>query len=224
VATAALGSVLAVGLTLTSCATGHSASPGGGAASTTGTHGTTSSAGTPPGGVRTTLPDTQEVAYYPFTPLGTADPSLAITRTVSGTCTADGVAGADSYRCFAQPSGEIFDPCFSPPRATSGPLLCVAAPNVTDIVEFDVGQLPSASPRAPLRLWAMELADGQVCVLVDAAWSGLGPFACPAPTAGGSFADCHPPVRGAGGWSAPCQEAETTSSPFTTVHVEKAWN
>ena len=140
-ATAALGSLLAVALTLTSCATSHSGSAGGGAASTTGAHGTTSSAGTPRGGVRTTLPDTQEVAYYPFTPLGTADPSLTITRTVSGTCTADGVAGADSYRCFAQPSGEIFDPCFSPPRATSGPLLCVAAPYVTGVVELDVGHV-----------------------------------------------------------------------------------
>lgn len=224
VAITALGSLLAVGLTLASCTTSYPGSPGGGASSTTGAQGTTTSTGTPRGGVRTTLPDTEEVAYYPFTPLGTADPSLSITRTVSGTCTGDGVAGADSYRCFAHPSGEIFDPCFSPPRASSGPLLCVPAPNVTDVVAFDAGALAAASPRAPLRLWAMELADGQVCVLVDAAWSGLGPFACPAPTARGSFADCHPPVRGASAWSAACQNAETASSPFTTVLVHRAWN
>lgn len=219
-----LASVLAVGMLLASCASTHSTPSGGGAVSTGGAHPSTTAAGRSAGGTATTLPDTQEVAYYPFTPLGTADPSLSITRTVSGNCVGGGVAGADSYRCFAQPNGEIFDPCFSPPRAVSGPLLCVPAPNVTDVVQFDVGKLPTASPGLPLRLWAMQLADGQVCVLVEAAWSGLGPFACPTPTAGGSFADCHAPVRGTGGWSAPCQAAETSSSPFTTVRVQEAWN
>jgi len=179
---------------------------------------------TPAVGARTTLPGTQEVAYSPFSPLGTADPSLSVTRTVSGTCQSDGVAGAGSYRCFAQPSGEIFDPCFSSPRVPAGPLLRVPAPNVTAVVAFDAGAPPAASSGSLLRLWAMELADGQVCVLLDAAWSGLGPFACPTPTAGGSFADCHPPVRGASGWDAACQENETASSPFTTVLVQKAWS
>jgi hypothetical protein len=70
----------------------------------------------------------------------------------------------------------------------------------------------------------MELADGQVCVLVAAAWSGLGPFACPTPTTGGSLADCHAPAYDPDGWSAACQAAETSASTFRTVQVVKVWN
>ena len=165
------------------------------------------------------------MAYDPYTAQGTANPTLQVTQTVSGTCVGAGVAGATSYRCFAQPDNEVYDPCFAPPHATQGPLLCVPAPNVTDVVQFDVGALPAPPSGAPAsRVWAMQLANGQVCVLVDAAWSGLGPFACPTPAPADSQADCHAPIHGTGGWTAPCQAAETSSSPFTTLGVVTVWS
>ncbi len=220
---AELAFVLVAGVGLAACSSTPTP-PGGAGSSTTGVHRTTTSTSSAPGSASTTAPGTQEVSYDPYTAQGSADPSLHVTQKVTGTCVGSGVAGATSYRCFAQPGGAIYDPCFAPPHATAGPLLCVPAPNVTDVVEFDIGQLPSTAGAPATRTWAMRLDNGQVCVLVDAAWSGLGPFACPTPAVSSSEADCHPPVQGSGGWSAPCQAAETSSSPFSTVKVVTVWS
>ena len=140
-----LGTTVLVGvaaIALAACSGSPAASHGSTDRSPTGVHGTTTTtASAPARGASTTLPGTQAASCDPCTSQGTADPSLHVTQRVSGMCVGPGVAGTSSYRCFAQPSGEIFDPCFAPSRATAGPLLCVPAPNVHEVVAFDIGAL-----------------------------------------------------------------------------------
>jgi len=222
-ACALFAAVLLGALGLAACS---STSPGStpGSSGPAGGHHSTRTTHAAPGIPWTTAPGTQEVSYDPYTRQGAANPSLHVVQTVTGTCVGSGVAGARSYRCFGQPSGAIYDPCFAPPRATDGPLLCVPTPSTDDVVAFDIGPLPAPAAGEPAtRLWAMQLANGQVCVLVDAAWSGLGPFACPSPAPSHSVADCHAPVQVPGGWSASCQAAESPSSPFTTERLVTMW-
>ena len=143
---------------------------------------------------------------------------------VSGRCSSPGVAGATSYRCIAQPDSVAYDPCFAPPLATRGPLLCVADPIDMDVVQFSVGALPTAPATTPqTRLWAMRIGNGEVCVLVKAAWAGLGPFACPTASATSTVADCHAPEHTAHGWSTACQAKENASSPFSAFGVVNVW-
>ncbi len=155
-------------------------------------------------------------------------PTMHVTQTVTGTCVSPGVAGSSSYRCFAQPGSTAYDPCFAPPHARSGPVVCVADPSETQAVSFNVGILPAKAPSAPLtQPWAMQLADGQTCIFVAAAWgAGLGPFACPTPAGTGtSEADCHAPRQsgGANGFEAACQTSEASASRFGPVQVVKVW-
>lgn len=134
------------------------------------------------------------------------------------------MAGATSYRCIAQPDSVAYDPCFAPPLATSGPLLCVPDPTDMDVIQFSVGALPGAAAHAPpTRVWAMRLHNGEVCVLVKATWAGLGPFACPTAGATSTVADCHAPEHTAHGWSTACQAKQNESSPFSAVPVVNVW-
>ena len=215
-----LVAALLVALALSAC--GSPSSPHGGVGSRTTT--TSSRTMTTSAATSTTAPGTQEVGFDPFSPQGTIRPPLVVSHTVSGTCVASGVAGAESYRCFGQPQAGIYDPCFAPPNAKSGPLVCVADPTANEVVQFDTGALPTPSAGVPLtRPWAMRLLNGQVCVLVDAAWAGLGPFACPLPGAASSVADCHVPTQGAPWWTAACQPQENPSSPFAEVRITTLW-
>ncbi len=205
-------------LALSACSSSPGPHAGVSSTTTTGAR-TTTSAGT-----STTAAGTQEVGFDPYSAQGTILPSVQVTQKVSGTCISPGVAGTTSYRCFSQPGSRIYDPCFAPPRATSGPLECFADPTSADAVEFDIAALPATPSGAPAtRQWAMQLPDGQVCVLVSAAWGSLGPFACPIPAPTSSLADCHVPQEAVPWWSAACQAQETTSSPFTTFRVIKVW-
>jgi len=172
----------------------------------------------------TTAAGTQEVRFAPYGAQGALLPTERVTLRVAGTCVAPGVAGTSSYRCFAQPHSTIYDPCFAPPRATSGPLECVADPSAPEAVEFDTGPLPAAPAGAPVtRPWAVQLPNGQICILVAAAWDGLGPFACPTPGAVNSVADCHVPDQATPWWSTACQAQENTTSPYGAVRVVKVW-
>ena len=152
---------------------------------------------------------------------GAIAPTLRVTATVSGHCVAAGVAGNSSYRCFA--GNGIYDPCFARVGATSGPLLCTSNPAGPQVVQFDVGILPGPLSGAPEnRPWAMRISNGQICVLINAAWGGLGPFQCqPAPP--GPLADCHVPEQAVPWWTAACQDQTSDSSPFTTYEVDTAW-
>lgn len=218
--------VLLAGVLLTACSSGtRSSVPAeqSSASSVSTTEATPRTTTTPPS---TTSPPagTRQLTYEPFSAQGTIDPPLRVTKTVNGNCVAAGVAGNSSYRCFAQPPAGIFDPCFASPGTTSGPLLCPSAnPASPDVVQFDVGSLPSALPGVPEeRPWAMQLSNGEVCVLIDAAWGGLGPFSCQSMTSSPP-ADCHVPMQAAPWWTAACQSQETNTSPFTTYRVATVW-
>ncbi|HUC04102.1 MAG TPA: hypothetical protein VL961_01805 [Acidimicrobiales bacterium] len=162
---------------------------------------------------------TQVKGYDPFTSSGLLEPGLVVTATRDATCQPAGVAGNSSYRCFAQNS--IYDPCFAPGGATSGPVYCPVSPVRDAVVELTVGPLPGPLAGAPLyRAWAFELRGGQVCELVNAAWGGLGPFSCQSP---GSEADCHSPVQSSPWWSAECQPQEGEASSFSEYQVDTVW-
>jgi hypothetical protein len=187
---------------------------------TTTTGPTTSSSPAP----TTAAPVSPEVTFSPFTAQGGLAPGLAVAQQVSGHCTNPGVAGSASYHCIAEPGDIPYDPCFAPPGAGDGSLLCVPDPTVTEVIRFSAGTLPDASTTVPPhRVWAMRLQNSQVCVLVNAQWNGRGPFACPTPASTGSMADCRTPTKSAQGWSTSCQAKEAAASPFSTVPVLNVW-
>ncbi len=211
--------VLLAGALLTAC--GSSAK---GSAPTTrpATSSSTSATAPPSSTTSTSQPTgTRQVTYEPFSAQGAIAPTLRVTATVSGHCVAAGVAGNSSYRCFA--GNGIYDPCFARVGATSGPLLCTSNPAGPQVVQFDVGILPGPLSGAPEnRPWAMRISNGQICVLINAAWGELGPFQCqPAPP--GPLADCHVPEQAVPWWTAACQDQTSDSSPFTTYEVDTAW-
>lgn len=117
-----------------------------------------------------------------------------------------------------------YDPCFAAPMATKGPLLCDPYPTDMDVTQFAVGALPKASSQTPPRqVWAMQLGNGQVCILVRATWKGLGPFACPTPSSA-AVADCRTPHTTAHGWATACQATQDAASPFDPLPVTTVWN
>jgi hypothetical protein len=193
---------------------------------TIGTGATTSTTTSPPVPTTTIPPPTttvaggtQTVTYEPFVG-GQVDPSLHVTGHSSGPCFeyGGGAQGRDYYRCGTT------QPCFAGPQGTSAPLLCPAQqdPATGDVVEWTPTTVDSSftptSSRAP---WAMQLSSGAICWLVNAAWSGLGPFGC---TGGGQTpADCRTPVSAQPYWSAACQDQLTQTSPFVRYTVVTVW-
>jgi hypothetical protein len=165
---------------------------------------------------------TRELTFEPFSAEGASSPALRVSKTVSGHCIAAGVAGNSSYRCFA--GNEIYDPCFARRGVSKGPLLCTSNPAGSGVVRFDVGTLlrtpREGSQESP---WAIQISNGQVCVLVDAAWGGLGPFGCQ-PAAAGTLADCHMPEKASPWWTTACQAQTTDSSPFSRYRVTAVWS
>lgn len=164
-----------------------------------------------------------------FSPDKTPAPEVHVASTATATrCLAFGVAGAGSYRCFTAettPRGPafVFDPCFAAPGSIApATLLCPTDPATDSAVELHAASLPPPSSGAT-RVWAIELSDRQVCVMVNAAWGALGPFSCGHSDAPATEADCHVPVPGSPWWHAQCQAAETPSSPFVPVRVVEAW-
>ena len=230
----AVSTVVAVGLSACGNSGAHTAhqSGAGGAhgtsTSTTAGRSTSASSTTttaPAPTTTTSLPASKEVTFYPFTAKGALAAGLQATQQVSGHCTSPGVAGAASYRCTAEPAHVTYDPCFAPPLATTGPLLCVPNPTDMDVIRFSVGALPTASTTASqTHVWAMRLQNGEVCVLVKAAWNGRGPFACPTPGTAAAVADCHTPAKTGHGWSTECQAKENATSPFDTFRIVNVWN
>ncbi len=167
---------------------------------------------------------TREITYEPFTTAG-INPSLHVTDHATGTCIryGRGTAGRHYFRCFAN-GGGIYDPCFAGPQTTNAPLVCPASPTSSDVVAFTVTAVTSDEPPSPTLIpWAMQLSDGQVCLLVAAAWNGLGPYQCEPVLTRPSFADCHTPESSQPSWITACQEQETAASPFTSKDVAKLW-
>ncbi len=167
---------------------------------------------------------TRQVTYNPFTATG-IEASLHVTSQVTGTCIryGGGVAGRFSYRCFGTPGG-IYDPCFAGPSSTTAPLVCPTSPTSDDVVRFTVTSVTADEPAPTSKIpWAMELSGGEVCLLVSAAWGGLGPYACQRAAPAQSVADCHAPQSGQPSWTAACQVQQTDASPFASRDVTTLW-
>jgi hypothetical protein len=169
---------------------------------------------------------TRTVTYEPFTTTG-IDPRLTVTSQVTGTCIrySRGTPERFYFRCFGSGSG-IYDPCFAGPQSTMAPLVCPSGPTSNDVVEFTVTSVtadepPSSSPT--MTPWAMQLSSGQICLLVSAAWSGLGPYSCQPAASQPAAADCHIPAAAQPFWTTACQSQETAVSPFTTRDVATVW-
>jgi hypothetical protein len=167
---------------------------------------------------------TQQITYEPFS--GSAiDPSLRVTGQQSGACFEYG-GGADGrilYRCIA--TSDVMQPCFAGPQGTSAPLACPNGPVTSnDVILWTVTTVDTTGfiPATTKTPWAMQLSNGMVCELVNAAWGGLGPYGCSSP---GSTtpADCRAPQPSTPFWTADCQDQTTDASPFGAMTVEKVW-
>jgi hypothetical protein len=225
---APLAASVLVAVALAACGSSSAPSPqqGGSTATQRTTTSTTAGAATTSASstTTTTAPASQEITFSPFTAQGGIASGLQVTQQVSGHCTSPGVAGSTSYRCIGEPGDVPYDPCFAPPAANKGTLLCVPDPTITEVIGFSGGELPNPSTAVPpTRVWAMRLQSGEVCVLVNAPWDGRGPFACPTPSAANSVADCRAPTKSAQGWSTECQAKENASSSFNTTPVVNVW-
>jgi hypothetical protein len=164
---------------------------------------------------------TQQITYQPFTG-SVLNPDLHVAAQESGTCFQYG-GGADGrylYRC-----GTI-QPCVAGSRGTNAPLACPvgANPLTNDVTLWTATSVDTTGfvPATTKTPWAMQLSNGVVCSLVNAAWSGLGPFGCGG-SAGSTPADCHQPVAASIYWTAECQNQLTQSSPFTSTMVVRVW-
>ncbi|MGP8205166.1 MAG: hypothetical protein ACLQVK_03755 [Acidimicrobiales bacterium] len=197
---------------------------------------------------------TRTVIYNPFAASGLR-PGLHVNGRAVGTCgeSPAPVELRSYYRCFttapkkAPGSAFVFDPCFAAPRRAGRrpvEMICPTDPATGDAILLTATSVVPARgdragtvprPAAPTTLvpWAVQLANGQVCQLVDAAWGGLGPYSCQVgPPAGpGSrdgaarteVADCHLPDSSQPGWTARCQTSATTTSPFRRARLTTVW-
>ncbi len=164
---------------------------------------------------------THVIAYEPFTALGAVKSGLHVTDVLNGSCSSTGVAGNSSFRCFS--GSRIYDPCFARQAATSGPVLCPTDPTALDVIQLNTGALPAPfQGTGRQRPWAFQLSTGQVCLQVDAAWGGLGPFGCQE-LRPGLLADCRVPTETNQWWIVECQTRPNTSSPFTSYRVITVW-
>lgn len=167
---------------------------------------------------------TQQITYEPFTG-STVDRSLHVTGQQSGACYefGGGVYGRIYYRCIGTP--DVMQPCFAGPQGTSAHLVCPDGPVTSnDVTLWTVTMVDTTGfiPATVKSPWAMQLSNGMVCELVNAAWGGLGPYGCSTP---GSTtpADCRAPEPSATYWTAECQDQLTDTSPFRAMTVEKVW-
>ena len=169
----------------------------------------------------TAPPGTHVITYDPFSAEGAIRQGLHVTKVVNGSCNSSGVAGNYSYRCLA--GSTIYDPCFAHPSATSGPVVCPTNPSTPNLIQLNTGPLPTPATGLPgKRVWATQLADGQICTQINAAWGGLGPFSCQ-PSPSRPLADCHVPKQANPWWAAECQTQLNTNSPFSPYRVVTVW-
>jgi hypothetical protein len=165
----------------------------------------------------TAPPGTRTVIYNPFSAAGLG-PGVHVTARASGTCLQD--PSPAELICPTDPaSGEVVR--LTATSVVPGPGTRPSGP----------GQRPR--PATNLAPWAIELADGQVCLLVEAAWGGLGPYSCkdglPSGEGPGSdhprtrVADCHLPDSSQPRWTARCQLKETVTSAFSLVNLGTVW-
>jgi hypothetical protein len=173
---------------------------------------------------------TEQVTYRPFTG-ATLKPDQHVAARESGTCFqyGGGAQGRYLYRCGT------LQPCVAGSLGPNAPLACPlgANPAANDVVLWTATSVDTTGfiPATAKTPFAMQLSNGAMCELVNAAWSGLGPFGCDGSAGGGGSpaatpADCHQPVAATAAtryWTAECQDQLTQSSPFTSTTVVKVW-
>jgi hypothetical protein len=164
---------------------------------------------------------TDQITYRPF--IGaTLKPDLHVAAHQSGTCFqyGGGAEGRYLYRCGTM------QPCVAGSQGTNAPLACPVGsdPATNDVIVWSATSVDTTgfTPATTKTPFAMQLSNGVVCALVNAAWSGLGPFGCGGGT-GSTPADCHEPVSATPYWTAECQDQLTQSSPFTSTMVVEVW-
>lgn len=236
-----LSSILVLGLSVASCggssAIGQSAPSGRSVAARSATRQSTGSGSTTSVSSSTSstaVSKTQVVTYQPF--IGNQiDSELDITGSYMATSCyryGGGAAGRYYFRCFAK-SG-VYDPCFPMAGKTfdgieglSSTLICPRNPTDKKVVELHFARSSTinadSNPWTSKRPWAFELANGTVCKFLNAAWSGLGPYDCYGATPTTVSADCRVPQMTTPLWTTTCQDKQTSSSPFTSTVLVKAW-
>ena len=132
----------------------------------------------------TTLPEspsrTAIDVYVPWGPDGTLSPKVTITTHSSGYCWIGSIATTDraAWRCLS--SNSIYDPCIAPAYAAAAKqVICVDSP-WTGAIALQLTQplpLEAANKATGSGLnanWALELANGQRCVVGTGANSIVG--------------------------------------------------
>jgi hypothetical protein len=230
----ASGAALALVIALAVIFGPHSSAPSGthdqspAPASNTGPPRTTTTNPTPVPGLGR---GTEQITYQPF--IGAMlKPELHVSSQESGTCFTygGGAQGRYIYRCGTM------QPCVAGSLGTGAPLACpLGSPASNDVVLWTATSVDSTgfTPPTAKTPFAMQLSNGAFCVLVNAAWSGLGPFGCDGSPSGGGTppglpADCRQPVPAAAAttsryWTARCQAQLTQTSPFLSTTVVKIW-
>ena len=146
----------------------------------------------------TTLPEspsrTEVDVYAPWAPDGTLSPEVTITTHASGHCWIGSIATPDraAWRCLS--GNSIYDPCIAPAYAAAArQVVCVDAP-WTGAVALQLTQplpLDAANKAAGTGLdasWALELTNGQRCVVGTGANSIVGGIPLDYYCNGGGFA------------------------------------
>jgi hypothetical protein len=127
-------------------------------------------------GAATTAARTSVVIFDPWTAAGTLSPGISVVRQVRGAgCTMSSAfdpGNPDAWRC-AEATGGFYDPCFAPAgRSGVTRLACMGTPWSGATIISLARPLARSSrgagaPSAAGHPWAMELAGGQQCGLIE---------------------------------------------------------
>ena len=112
--------------------------------------------------------------FTPFSPTG-LNSGLTVKERVNGSCMAGSLADAsrvDAWRCSA--GNQMYDPCFENNFGERGLLACVQMPWTNSVTMLrPISPLPAAEndkgDPGEILPWALELANGQRCVLLTGA-------------------------------------------------------
>jgi hypothetical protein len=219
----------AAGTGPTAIATPATSAPGAVPAATTAVPATAAPASRPAAasGPGTTATRTRVEIFDPWTAAGTLSPGISVVRQVSGAgCTMSSAFDrGDQYawRCAA-PGGGFYDPCFAPAgRSGVTRLACMETPwsgaTVISLARpLARSSRGAAAPSAAGHPWAMVLANGQRCGLIEGtaplADGSVLSFGCPG--GGATF-----PRTATEPWTV--SYAATGSGSLAPVAVPAAW-
>lgn len=122
---------------------------------------------------------TQVKLFLPFTVQGMINPSLNVTAQGDGTCFAGSVSSprSDAWRCTI--GNQIYDPCYAAPMGQMVLACPVGGPSSGNVALLTLtSPLPEMMANSGDNLtskmpWAVELGNGQQCMLLTGAGAGL---------------------------------------------------